>query len=118
MGRLRCAQMTMMESPVIVTLAVVLFTFGEFVAGQTTLGEFAADAELFKKHRECMEFCNLEHASCEAGKCMCEQPYCGPTCGKQCQHGGECSVTGDNNRCMCPPGWAGESCQIPQPGAV
>ena len=99
-------------------LLLIVLALTSTKAQEATLGEFAADAELFKKHIECMEFCNLEHATCESGLCKCDQPYCGSTCGRQCQHGGECSVTGTNNRCLCQPGWSGEFCEIQEPGTI
>lgn len=85
----------------------------ETSATSMTAGEFAANATMWQKHQECLEFC---HGQCVNGKCVCVQPFCGEYCSRQCQNGGSCNV--GPNRCLCAIGWAGEFCEIQEPGAA
>ncbi len=76
-----------------------------------TVADFAANATMWQKQQECLEFCR---GQCDNGQCKCSQPFCGQFCNRQCQHGGTCNV--GPNRCLCTMGWAGEFCEVQEPG--
>eukprot|EP00301_Raphidiophrys_heterophryoidea_P012288 c18718_g1_i1.p1 GENE.c18718_g1_i1~~c18718_g1_i1.p1 ORF type:complete len:269 (-),score=57.00 c18718_g1_i1:130-936(-) len=76
--------------------------------GSLTAQDYASNPALFAKQQGCLETCG--RGICLKGNCVCDQPFCGSTCSRQCQHGGTCSS--GPNRCLCTVGWTGEYCEI------
>ncbi|CAL1528983.1 unnamed protein product [Lymnaea stagnalis] len=64
---------------------------------------------------KCRQFNKLlpdERSICQ---CMCPEVFENDTClSEPCLHGGNCSKTNESYNCICPVGWTGVNCELPE----